>query len=270
MIFLLIITVSADAQRKRHRMATTDTLAIIKEFMSLSNGYKALPLQAAIEFRRDASIVTSDLDTGSVTAEFYISEEGYYTRIGDMEQIACDSLLLMVSDQAQQMLLRATDISPAAQLQAVTAWQLKDSSLLKLAANYQGTKSVGNGTDTLRLKHRQLLPGTTVAREEIEMIYTAGNGQPVKVTSATASLLPVTATDYAMLEAETGWKDRLFHPSEDAYYVLQVSTISYLYKKITHAPMSRLPVTMKDRVVLNTTGTYRPAAAYAAYQLNQD
>jgi hypothetical protein len=246
-----------------------DSLAASREFMQVCHSYKRLPLQLDVSISSSANLVTAAKDTLSLRAAFYMDEHGSYTRMGEMEQVANDSLLLLVSHGAHQMLLYANHSSLAHQLQSYMGLNLDDSSLAGFAGRY--TVAAGPAKEkhhSYSCTSRALLAGTALPRETIQVLFDPGTQEPVEFAQRKRSLVAIDSADYAGFSVLPEWKGRLAKLANGWWAVKEVSTV-YRYAAITHKKNLPLPVRITDRVLATAPGVYAPVKQYQQFVLNQ-
>lgn len=249
---------------------TGDTLAAIRAFMQACQSYKQLPLQVAITMNCTANVFTTPGDSLHLEAAFYIDEHGSYTRMGEIEQVVNDSLMLLVSHQAHRMLLYTNNRSALSQMQSYMGFQLGDSSIAGLALRYTAAFAGQHG-DSVRyeLLSRSLLYGTSLPRESIKILYDAARRQPVEIVQLKRSLVPTDSSNYLHLQSMSGWAGKLLELPDRGWFVVKELTTSYRYGPVLHKKDSALPVRLPDRLAARSPGVYTPVKPYEDFILNQ-
>jgi hypothetical protein len=255
------------------RAQQPDTLGNLKKFLQVCNAYKQLPLQMTLSIHNTTNLVTGAEDTIQAKATFYLQQQGTYIRFGELEQVANDSLLLLVSDNLKQMMLYNHQLSVAGQLQQYLGFQWQDASLLQIAARFQATVlPLQNDTACIELTSRQPLPHTTLPRETVRVIYDPVSGNPFRVEQLKRTLVPLDEEVYNNFAADVAWQGQLLKLTEKEalFFAIRQQASSYTYENISHEPGNKLPVTISDRIAAGSTGEYIPAKAYANYLLTQN
>src|SRR5579863_3364883 len=85
--------------------AQQDSLAGIRTFLKVCNGYKQLPVLLDVGIERQTNFITGRADTTRLKATFCLQAEGSYIAMDNMEQLANDSLLLLVNKQTRRMIV---------------------------------------------------------------------------------------------------------------------------------------------------------------------
>src|SRR5437016_3249819 len=96
LLFFLFLVMPGRAQEP-------DSLDAVRTFVQVCNTYKQLPLQMTLGIHNTTNLVTGAEDTVQARATFYLQQHGSYIRFGELEQVANDSLMLLVSDNLKQM-----------------------------------------------------------------------------------------------------------------------------------------------------------------------
>lgn len=260
---LLAGTIACRAQQQ-------DSLAVLQLFMKICNDYKQLPVQVDIDISHSTNYFVDVEDTSHVHGRFTLRREGSYIGLGEMEQIANDSIILLVSSRLKKMLLYSNHHSVSQQLQASMGWQLKDSSLKRLAAKYASwLKATPGDTAEIVITSRWFVRLTTLPGETIRVRYNPVNFQPYEIRQVKRSLRPVTEDGYRLLlQQPQVEKNSLVH-SDSSHYVVREQVSVYRYDRITHVQDYRLPVTIDDRITKDGDGNYKPAGKYESYSLTR-
>jgi len=249
----------------------TDTLAGIRTFIKVCNIYKQLPLQLNVTLRNTTNLVTAEEDTLSLHAHFCLQQNGSYIGMGELEQIADDSLLVLVSNKLHRMIVYTHRSSISDQLKGYLGLQLEDSSLLRMAARFKAfVHPEGNDSSVVEMKSRGIVYNTGLARESISVMYCNKDLQPSQVIHIMRSLMPVTRAVYEELTARGGYEGRLVELPDSSFCVVKEKVSSFMYDAVSHAAGIKLPATASDRIVRDASGNLRPAEAYHDFQIIRD
>ena len=250
--------------------AQADSVAIMRRFLQVCNDYKQLPIQLDLDVRNSSNIVLSGNDTGDQKIGFYLSREGSYIAMGGVEQLANDSLLLLVNKATKRMILMANHQSIAARLKETMGMQMQDSSVDLLAARYTATEPPPvKDTAAIELKSRALLYHTQLPREEITIRYHAATKQPAEVITTKRSLLSVSDSVYREVSGRAEWAGKTVSVHDSSFYLLKEQVVVFRYRKITHEQTDGLPVRISDRLIAEGRGNYRPVGSYADFVLSR-
>lgn len=254
------------------RAQQPDTLGSLKTFLQVCNAYKQLPLQMTLGIHNATNLVTTAEDTMQARASFYLQQHGTYIRFGELEQVANDSLMLLVSDNLKQMMLYNHQQSVADQLKQYLGFQWQDASLQQIAARYLATVlPLQNDTACIELTSRQPLMHTMLPRETVRVVYDPVSGHPFRVEQLRRTLVPLDEDTYNSFAADPAWQNQLLKLTEKeaSFFAIRQQSSFYTYENISHQPDKKLPVTISDRIAAGDTGSYAPAKAYADYLLTQ-
>src|ERR1700753_2944858 len=87
------------------RAQQKDSIATMKLFLRVCNTYKTLPVQVDVDIANSANYIVEARDTSHTRVRFCLRKEGSYIAFDEMEQIANDSLMLLVDTTMRKMLL---------------------------------------------------------------------------------------------------------------------------------------------------------------------
>jgi|GEM_PF-2891155 len=257
-------------KKEKKTIENTDTLQAYRQFVSMGNQYKQLPLQMEMEIVRYETVAGINTDTMRARASFYLQEKASYLRIEDQEQLANDTILLQINKQAQRMILSRHSQTVAGQLQKLIGWQLRDSSLQQLAKGYRGIVISGtDNIDTVRLWNRINLAGMNKPLDEVEMLYDTRQQRPVEVITYLSQLLPLEKELYEKWKDDPSKSAALVMKGDKETFVLRIQTTYYRFDRIDHDPAFVLPVLISDRIVPASDGTWVPANGYEDYRITR-
>jgi len=260
---LLVFALKATAQTK-------DTLALYKQFFSISKNYQQPPLQASIVFEKSTNYASDARDTSTIVAAFYIGKDKSYLRFGELEQFVEDSLMLMVSDGLKRMIVMRPTKEQAARYRMGMGPGLAvpDSSYQDMAKRYraEGTET-GDGTGTIQLFSRQNIRGSSMPKETIELRYNLATKEPVYVTTIQRALIRLDGATINNNDALAKYRIKLEGSNESFFIKEQVD--KYVFKKIEHAPNLPAPVTIGNRIIRNTQGAFVPVTGFEDYTISE-
>jgi len=264
---MLLLQLGAPAARAQQ----PDTLQGVRVFVKVCNAYKQLPLQLEVSLRSSTNYITGAEDTAAARVQCYLQREGSYISFGELEQVADDSLLVLVSNKRKQILVFPNNRSVSARLQQYLGFQLKDSSLQRLVDKYTASllPDDGGGKAGITVNSRSLLPHTALPRETIHVQYDENSGLPALVEQLSRSLVPVDTAAYQVLAQKPEWKGRLITGPNNSAFIVKEQLTRFVYNSISHTVGISLPVRTRDRVRGDEPGRYAPVKAYEGYQLTQ-
>jgi len=263
-IFFNLASVIVFAQKQ-------DSLASLREFVSVCNAYKQVPLHLSLDYSITANFITGEEDTMKAQGEFFIKPEGSYIRFGEMEQIVNDSLALIISDQLQQMILYMNAGQVVSQMKALMGMQVPDSSIVNFSKRYTGSINLKDKDVSLaQVNSRGFLYSTDLPKETIEIEYLSKTKTPLKVTMVKRNLIPISDADTAAVRSQLGKSAALITIKDRGYFLVKEQTSTFIYKKIEHDEKIQLPVMISDRIIKNNSGEYIPAKGFEAYRIDQN
>lgn len=246
----------------------TDSLAMIREFLSVSNAYKQPPLHLVLEYRSISNLVFAEEDTSFQQGEFYITPNGSYIRFGEMEQIVADSEMLIVSNKMQRMIFYDHSQDITAGMKNFMSVAVTDSSIINLSQKYRAaTGNEKNDMAYVELTSKILLNGTSLPKEWIRIRYDAKTKKPVEVIQVQRNLVPLEEGDENSLPP-----GNQLHvvSNEKGKFLMREQTATFVYRRIEHDTSIRMPVQIADRIVRNEEGRYVPVKGYENYLVSQN
>jgi hypothetical protein len=254
----------------RRADAQVDTLAMMRQFLRICNEYKQLPLQLDVDIRSSSNWVVGSADTASMHARFNLCGKGSYIVMDGLEQLANDSLMLVVNERTLRMNLYLNRQPVAARLQQYLGRQLQDSGVAQWARKY-AVAGMGKDRDTafIKMESRALLPYTELAKQEIRVDYDEAGQRPYTVRELDRTLVPVDDSLFRLAAARSEWVGKTVSVGDSAFYLVRERVRAFRFRVITHLPQDYPPVQMSDRIVADLAGRYRPVKAYSAYRLTQ-
>ncbi len=250
--------------------AQADTLAPVRQFLRICNGYKQLPVQLEVDIRSSSNLVIAASDTAHVAGRFVLCQNGSYIAMDGLEQLANDSLLLVVNPRTKRMQLYPNRQSVTARLQQYLGRQLQDSSITQLAEKYHVTTGKqGKDTSVIGLSSRQSLTHTTVPLQELRVKYDPATQRPYTVSQLDRSLVPVSDSVFRLAEAKPEWAGRTVSVHDSSFFLIREQNRVFYFRTITHRPEADPPVQISDRIMADLTGVYRPVKDFAAFHLTQ-
>jgi hypothetical protein len=258
-ILFVVICFTADSLFAQQ----ADTIALLKEFVSISTGYRQLPLQVNMEYRKTSNLPLQEEDTAAFTARYFVQKEGAYINYGDIEQLINDSLGLMVIHSEKQMILVKNNEAVLSVLKAVTGPSLPDSVADKLGEEFVILKQMNNLQGIIHIKSKQLIPETVFPLQEIILTYNAETRMPVRIETISRSLIPVGA------DTEPGRQLQVIVIEEKGRFAVKEDNASYVYTSITHNTNQKLPLVIADRIITDKDNSFVPVKAYENYLLTE-
>jgi hypothetical protein len=266
---LTLLCITMQAQKKKERgEANSDTLAIYRQFVQVSNIYQQLPLYLQVELVNATNFITGEQDTARLQATFFMKPGISYIRFGESEQLINDSMAVIVSDKLQRMIVYSNAQPVLKQLQSVSGMQWQGSSPGQIASRFTAQLSKEKQLAVITLTGRSQLYGTAIPKESVELQYDAATKQPVQVITTKRTLVPLSEDDYKTLSENAVFTGKLLKLDEQRYCLIKEQTGTFVFKKIDHDAGIAIPVTIADRIVRDDQGEFKPVKAYEAYAIS--
>jgi hypothetical protein len=263
-IFLLLLLTGST-----RLWAQPDTLAPIRKFVHVCSGYRQLPVELEMDIRSSSNLVLSAADTTHLNIRAVLCQKGTYMAMDGMEQLANDSLLLVVNPRTKRMLLYPNHRSVAERVQSLDR-QFQDSSVTQLVGKYVVKREKAlQDTALIDLESRALLQYTSVPAGLLQVSYEPVTERPYAITVVERRLIPVNDSVYKSFSARPEWAGKTITIKDSSFFLVREETRLIRFRKIDHQPATEPPVRISDRIAADLTGVYRPVKDFAAFRLIQ-
>jgi len=250
-----------------------DSLAAFRPLAAMARLYQHPGVQLDLHLRQEARPVTNASDTLEADMEIYYGKPNEYVRAEGLEEIVNDSVVLLVNTPARRMLRFHNTPEVRKSLDRSSFLWMPDSSLAELSKRYKATLTeAGEGKNKLVLISREIVYGTELPRETVEVVYQVSGNEPVQCTQTRVSLVPVDSSVYAELQKQEEYTGKLLTVSGQRgrlFFIVKELSIVCDFRKIDFAAR-RPPVREGDRVILTSEGGYRPVQGFEDYLLTQE
>lgn len=193
-------------------------------------------------------------------------------KAGELEQVANDSVTVVVNSKAKMIKLFSNTNTLSKSMERIIPGVVPDASLQQLSRKYAITTE-DNGKDrTMTVQSRDKIPGTDLAREMIAVTYQPGTCQPFNYTQVKRSLLPVDSAAYAQMETDPAYAGRIIKTGTikgELFFVMKERTTGCRFVEISHSSQAP-PVLQQQRVVKTGTGEYIPAKGFEEYLVSKE
>ena len=246
-----------------------DTLSIMRDFVNISNGYKRVPMFLDLVMKNSTNFIAAPEDTMSAKGQFYLTHTNSYVHFGDFEQVVNDSVAVLVSHKLQQIIVY-TDAAPVVKrMKSMMGIQLPDSAVRDFAGRYlSSTKKIPGESSVIELRSRDVLPGTAIPGEAIELRYDEKKKTPQQVITCRRDMIPLDSMQYLQLKKEGGVAlEASLLKLEDGYFLVKEQVTTYMYKQLDLLSAVKVPVLVSDRVTYTNNTGYVPVKKYESYRL---
>ncbi len=251
---LSLVLMTAVAQKPGNPSAEK----IMQSMMAL----RTPPLHLSVTITEGSNFQQTGYPPIPANAEIYLRKNAAYVRLGELEQLAGDSLALMINDSLQQMILVA---SPIADLNRQWYGMLGVGDERMAAAAIDSLYRIEPASNGYSLHSKADLSGLRTPRETIDFSINEKDRQltRLKITRRTVILLDSSKAE--ALKTSGFPADKIIHSGEVSYVVKETyMQIDYRY---IDAQEQQLPYVLTDRIGRDETGQWKPVAGYATYQL---
>jgi hypothetical protein len=255
LILLSLFSMTVQAQKKK-------PAAAMQQFTKSLASMSEAPVNMQLTIVNHSDVIFDDNDRFSMQAVVHLQKASSYVRFGEIEQLATDSLLLIVSDSLEQLILMPRDANAISnQLTALPG--MKKGDLTPDALNKKYTAEFVEGD--ISLKSRALLTGTSLPRESIRLSLDKSSLDPFELKMIRRSLVPIDSTQAESLKQELpDGSSRLVTAGTRLFFIKETAT-SFIYRQIDRT-VKELPIHIQDRVQKNEAGQWEPVKSYEAYR----
>jgi hypothetical protein len=265
MTALLLLTATANAQRRKGR---TDTLTVYREFAALGQWYLQQPVQMKIHMGYRSTPAKTAQDSVETDLQVYYGKNDFYLQAEGMEQIANDSLIVMVNNETKMINLYPNNGESFKKFQEAMALLAPDSSLQKLAQQYvAGINEEKQGGNKITLQSRNRVSGTDLVKEVVSITFDAATHQPLAYYHMNRSLVPVDSVTYNRLAENSAYAGRLISTKVNEYNVFLVVKeliTDCRFTNIGHGQQAP-PAREHNRVLRGENGEYLAAKGFEHY-----
>jgi hypothetical protein len=271
MIVLLLITVAATAQQKNKQ--NKDNAAAFQELVRLGKWNSRWPVQINLHITHHVTPTVSASDSADTDMTLYYDPHAFYMRAEGMEQIANDSVLILVNNNARMIrVFPNKGLLINNQGNKFTTF-MPDTSLEKLSQRYIATMQEERASGKrIILQSRDRITGTELDKEMIDVSYHPGNYQPHQFKQIRRSVVSIDSATYNVLVKDVAWKGRLITTNVKGgqlFFVVKEQVTECSFTSINYTQKVS-PVREHDRVVRTASGDYEPAKGYESYNVSQE
>jgi hypothetical protein len=272
-IVLLPIALTATAQRKKNRQVGPQEISVYREFIRSSRWWLDMPLQASLHVvhKTIPSIPGQDSVTTDIT--LYYSTHDFYMQAEGMEQIANDSLVVVVNHEAKMIRIYQSNAQFRRNMEKAMTAFTPDSFFEQLHHGYSAkTQEEGEGIRRITLESRARIGGTQQVKETISISYHEGSYQPVNSEQSKMNLFPVDSAVYSRLAADSAYAGRLVTAKAtagDLFFIVTGKTTQCQVAAISYG-VEVPPVRQPDRVLQSADGEWLPAKGLEDYIVSKE
>lgn len=271
MAVLLLVTSMATAQRRHKR--NKENATAFQELARLSKWNSQWPVQINLHINHHVTPEVSASDSADTDMTLYYDAHTFYMQAEGMEQIANDSVLVMVNNTA-----RMIRVFPNKGLLSYNQGNnigsfMPDTSMERLLKRFVTTmQEEERNSKRIILQSRDRISGTEFNKEVVDITYKAGNYQPLQYKQIRRSVVPVDSATYNGLAKDTAWKERLITTAVKTgqlFFVVKEQVTECSFTSISYT-QKIAPVRENDRVVKTANGEYLPAKGFEKYNIGRE
>lgn len=270
-VFLLAATTTTNAQRNKKQ--TRDSLTVYREFAKLGQWYLSVPLQMNVHFMYLTTPAMTEQDSLSTDMILYYGKNNFYMQTEGMEQIANDTLVVVVNNEAKMIKLYPNNGQLLKNLEKIVTMMLPDSSIERFAERYSARiQDEEKGIKRITIQSKDKISGTDLFKEAISITYQPDTYQPVTYRQSKMSVVPVDSTVYNQLASDNAYAGRLINSRSDAnnlFFAVREKIIQCRFTDISHEKQMP-PALEKDRVIRIANGEYQPAKGFEDYLVSKE
>ncbi|MFP5041656.1 hypothetical protein [Parasediminibacterium sp. JCM 36343] len=257
MLVLLVVSLMAGMGQ----LFGQDSTAVARQFMEICNQFQHSPLQATVGITSSTNYFTGPSDTAHATMEMAIDGNRAYLRMGPIEQLSDDSVLLLVNHASRQMTLYPNKGATKQQvyMKGIT-WQ--DSSVQKFMATYTAEQS---GQGSIVVGSRNLVKGTAYPTESMAVRFDQKKREPQELVQVKRKWVAVDSATYGKLSGIQEWEGKLKAVPPAIFYALKEQKVVYAYK-VGHKT-GVVTAAIGQRVQKDATGNFTPCKGYEGFRV---
>ncbi|MET0466545.1 MAG: hypothetical protein ABW007_25530 [Chitinophagaceae bacterium] len=198
----------------------------------------------------------------AVSAEIYLRKNAAYVRFGEFEQLASDSLALMINDSLQQMFLISSSI---ADLNQQWYGMLGVGNERMVAVAIDSIYRIEQNPEGYRLLSKADLSGIRTPREVIDLVINERDKQLTRLKITRRSIVLLDSAKAEALKDSGFPADKIIH-GRDISYVVKETYMQMDYRYIDTQD-GQLPYILSDRIGKDEAGQWKPVSGYVSYQL---
>ncbi len=255
--FLLIMfNCSVQAQKKKPAVA-------MEQFAKSLSAMSVAPINMQLTIVNSSDVIFDENDRFSMQAVVHLGKTNSYMRFGEIEQFTTDSLLLIVSDSLEQIVLMPREAGAVGnQLTGLPG--MKKGDLTPEVLNKRYTAEFKQAD--ISLQSRTLLSGTALPKESVLLSLDKATAEPFELKMVKRTLVPVDSTQATSLRQELENGPSRLISSGSRFFFIKETVTSFIYRQVDRTE-KELPIHIHDRVQRNEAGQWEPVKNYETYRL---
>ena len=235
--------------------------------------YQQLPLHMNLHFIHQIGTPSVQGESTGTDMILYYGKNDFYMQAEGMEQIANDSLLVLVNSEAKRIGIYPNDKTLQKSLLRSASLITTDSSVDAMVERYSASlQDEGQNRKRIILQTREKVFGTALPKETISVSYYAGSHQPVSFEKWKTSLVPVDSALYSQLINDSRNSGKVIRTNTKEgvlFFMVKEQYTNCRFTKVSH-DMKYPPVHEQDRITKLPDGTYQAAKGLEDYILSKE
>lgn len=266
----LLAASSVQAQRKKQKQ---DTLGIYREFARIGEWYEQLPVRMNLKFVHQTVPANQTENSQPTDMVVYYGKSDFYMQAEGLEQIANDSLIVLVNAATKMIRLYPNDSAMQRRLQQAILLYKPDSSFKELVQRYVASMvSEDQSSKQITLQSRDKLFGTAFPKETISISYQPGTFQPKVFDQVKRSLVLIDVAMYQRLQNNPEYSGRLVQTKAkgaELFFMVKEIHTNCRFTEVSHE-LGQPPVRQQDRIVKVQDGSFQPVRGFEDYVLSKE
>lgn len=269
-LLLLCRVISVPAQ---NNFGLPDSSSIYKEFIKFGEWYNRLPIEMDLHFISKSIPQASGQENMETDMKLHYGRNYFYMKAEGLEQIANDSMVVMVNSDAKIIRVFPNNKLMVKSLDITSKMFYSDSSFQQLVSKYSAViLQDGKNNRKIVLRTRDLIFGTSFPKETISISYHPDTHQPVTFHQSKLSLVPIDSSMYNNLASEEQYHGRVVSTQKNdvpLFFMVKEQQTSCIFTRITHEKEAP-PVRVEDRVIKLNDGAYQPAKGFEGFLISKE
>lgn len=247
-----------------------DNKIAIKKFVDICGSYTKPPFYVNMQYQKTADIGINPTDTLIQEALFYVSDKEVYAKLGEVEQLANDSVGIVIRNDVKQIRVYKNDSVFTAQLKKMGEMQLPESDIVKMNKKYDVVeKVIDKKTALIQLLSKKKLEGTNFSVDAVDVLYDLETNYPISITSSQLKIIPIAKADYYELKSSNKFSDKILTDNEH-YFIMQKTATKFMFTKIIRGGAINVPVHVIDRIEKDSEGNYFTKKGFEEYLVEEN
>lgn len=265
LFYLIILSASNEAFAQKGKKGKQKE--IFTEFQEVSLWYKKLPFLAELKFQQKSFPETMGEDNLETVMNLYYGVSEYYMMAEGIEQIANDSFMVLVNQNAKMITVYPGTKSVRKRLEQSGLMIADDSTKKAILSKFEMSSVDSVDLRRIHFISREKMNNTKWPKEELTIHFNPGTKTPVLFEQVKRVLVPIDSVDYETLKSDKDYLDRCLKvnvENRDLYFFIRDHLTNCEYKSIIH-DMVKTPKKTTDRVIQQPDGAFRPAKGFEEY-----